>query len=80
MDKPRFFHTPGYGERQLKMFHYSQAVKVGNQIETSGQSNWDDNSQFPEALADQIAQAFRNIERTLATASAGWEHVVAVNS
>jgi hypothetical protein len=27
MNKPEFFHTPGYGERQLKMFHYSQAVK-----------------------------------------------------
>jgi enamine deaminase RidA (YjgF/YER057c/UK114 family) len=80
MSKPEFFVTPGYGERQLGMFHYSQAVKLGNRIETSGQGGWDDDWQFPEALADEIAQAFRNVERTLATAGAGWEHVIAVNS
>jgi enamine deaminase RidA (YjgF/YER057c/UK114 family) len=80
MNKPEFFVTPGYGERQLRMFHYSQAVKVGNRIETSGQGGWDDDWQFSEALADEIAQAFRNVERTLANAGAGWEHVIAVNS
>jgi len=80
MDKPEFFVTPGYGERQLKMFHYSQAVKTGNRVETSGQGRWNDDWQFPEALADEIAQAFRNVERTLARAGAGWEDVIAVNS
>jgi enamine deaminase RidA (YjgF/YER057c/UK114 family) len=80
MNKPEFFVTPGYGERQLRSFHYSQAVKIGNRIETSGQGGWDDEWQFPEALADEITQAFRNVERTLASAGAGWEHVIAVNS
>jgi enamine deaminase RidA (YjgF/YER057c/UK114 family) len=79
MNKPEFFVTPGYGERQLKMFHYSQAVKVGNRFETSGQGGWDDNWHFPEALADEITQAFQNVERTLAGAGADWEHVIAVN-
>jgi len=37
MEKVDFFVTPGYGERQLKMHGYSQAVKIGNRIETSGQ-------------------------------------------
>jgi hypothetical protein len=37
MNKPEFFVTPSYGERQLKLFCYSQAVKVGNPVETSGQ-------------------------------------------
>jgi enamine deaminase RidA (YjgF/YER057c/UK114 family) len=46
----------------------------------SGQGGWDDNLQITESLADEIAQAFRNVERTLATAGAGWEHVVHVNS
>ena len=73
MNKPEFFITPGYGERQLKMFHYSQAVKFGNRIETSGQGGWDDDWHFPEPLADEIVQAFRNVERTLASAGAGWE-------
>ncbi|MGB6013944.1 MAG: Rid family hydrolase [Nodosilinea sp.] len=36
--------------------------------------------QIPEPLADEIAQAFRNIERTLAAAGASWQHVVHVNS
>jgi enamine deaminase RidA (YjgF/YER057c/UK114 family) len=62
------------------MFHYSQAVKVGNRVETSGQGGWDDDWHFPETLADEITQAFRNVERTLATAGASWEHVIAVNS
>jgi len=80
MNQRKFFDTPGYGERQLKLFHYSQAVKVGNRIETSGQGGWDDDWRFPEPLEDEIAQAFRNVERTLASAGAGWEHVIAVNS
>jgi enamine deaminase RidA (YjgF/YER057c/UK114 family) len=45
----------------------------------SGQDGVDDNLQIPESLADEIAQAFRNVERTLAAAGAGWEHVVHVN-
>jgi enamine deaminase RidA (YjgF/YER057c/UK114 family) len=80
MNKPKFFVTPGYGEYMLDNFRYSQAVRIGDRVEISGQGGWDDALQFPEAIADEIAQAFRNIERTLATAGAGWEHVVHVNS
>jgi enamine deaminase RidA (YjgF/YER057c/UK114 family) len=35
---------------------------------------------FPKRSQSEIAQAFRNAERTLASAGAGWEHVIAVNS
>ncbi len=77
---PKFFVTPGYGEYMLNNLHYSQAVKIGDRVEISGQGGWDDNLQIPESLADEIAQAFRNVERTLATAGASWEHVVHVNS
>ena len=80
MNKPEFFVTPGFGERQLRMYRYSQAVKSANRIETSGQGGWDDDWHFPEALADEITQAFRNVGRTLASAGADWEHVIAVNS
>ena len=80
MSKPEFFVTPGYGERQLRTFHYSQAVKTGNRVETSGQGGWNDNWEFPESLTDEIAQAFRNVERTLASAGAAWQHVIQVNS
>ena len=37
-------------------------------------------SRFPEKLQDEIALAFRNVERTLATAGATWRDVVHVNS
>lgn len=80
MDKPEFFLTPGYGERLLQLLHYSQALKIGNRVETSGQGGWDDDLKIPASLQDEIAQAFRNIERTLATAGASWKDVVHVNS
>ena len=80
MSKPEFFVTPGYGERQLRTFHYSQAVKIGNRVETSGQGGWNDNWEFPESLTAEIAQAFRNVERTLASAGAARQHVIQVNS
>ena len=78
--KPEFFHTPGYGERQLKLYHYSQAVKIGNRVETSGQGGWTDDFQFPEKLADEIAQAFLNVGRTLVAAGTNWGNVVSVIS
>jgi len=80
MNKPQFFVTPGYGERLLKAHHYSQAVRIGNRIETSGQGGWNDEWEFPQSLEDEITQAFHNLTRTLETAGAGWEHVIHVNS
>jgi enamine deaminase RidA (YjgF/YER057c/UK114 family) len=80
MEKPQFFITPGYGKRLLETLHYSQALRIGNRVEISGQGGWDDNFEFPETLKTEIAQAFRNVERTLATAGASWKHVVHVNS
>lgn len=80
MSAPEFFATPGYGETQLAKMHYSQAVRIGDRVETSGQGGWDDDWNFPESLADEIVQAFDNVERTLATAGATWRDVVAVNS
>ncbi|GAB1579951.1 RidA family protein [Bordetella petrii] len=80
MDKPEFFLTPGYGQRLRDQLHYSQAVKIGNRVEISGQGGWNDELQIPESLEEEIEQAFRNVERTLAAAGAGWQHVVHVNS
>ncbi|WP_191059786.1 RidA family protein [Geminicoccus harenae] len=80
MAKPEFFITPGYGERLLEQLHYAQAVKIGDRVEISGQGGWNDELEIPESLEEEIAQAFRNVERTLAAAGAGWEHVVHVNS
>lgn len=76
----QFFATPGYGENLRESLHYSQAVRIGNRVEISGQGGVDDDLNFPDALQDEIALAFDNVERTLATAGASWSDVVHVNS
>jgi enamine deaminase RidA (YjgF/YER057c/UK114 family) len=80
MNSASFFVTPGYGDRQRQNFHYSQAVRHGNRVETSGQGGWDDNWCFPESVRDEVIRAFDNVERTLATAGALWQHVISVHS
>jgi enamine deaminase RidA (YjgF/YER057c/UK114 family) len=75
-----FFVTPGYGETLRKGRHYSQAVRIGDRVEISGQGGWDDELNFPESLKDEIERAFENVERTLATAGASWRDVVHLNS
>ena len=42
MKKPEFFVTPGYGEYMLNTLHYSQAVRIDDRVEISGQGGWDD--------------------------------------
>lgn len=80
MSKPEFFITPGYGEKALDLLYYSQAVRVDNRVEISGQGGWNDDFEITQSLVEEIEQAFRNVERTLETAGAGWEHVIHVNS
>lgn len=80
MPQPEFLLTPGYGQRHLDLLHYSQALRIGDRVETSGQGGWDDETRLPESLEDEIVQAFDNVERTLATAGAGWPDVVSMTS
>ena len=80
MTSPSFFVTPGYGSRQRQNWHYSQAVRHGNRVETSGQGGWDDQMRLPDSVRDEVIRAFDNVERTLATAGASWRHVVSVHS
>lgn len=80
MDKPQFFVTPGYGETLNKLLGYSQAVRVGNRVDISGQGGWSDDLQFPDGVVEEIELAFRNVERVLAAAGATWENVIEVTS
>jgi enamine deaminase RidA (YjgF/YER057c/UK114 family) len=78
---PEFFVTPGYGEKLLDALGYSQAVRIGDRVEISGQGGWnDDLTAFPDSLEEEIVQAFDNVERTLAQAGADWGDVVSVHS
>ena len=80
MSKPEVFVTPGYGPRLRDMLHYSQALRIGDRVEISGQGGWNDSLEIPEALEQEIEQAFANVQRTLQTAGASWADVVHVNS
>lgn len=80
MSKPELFVTPGYGPKLYDLLHYSQALKIGDRVEISGQGGWNDDLEIPEAIEAEIEQAFKNVERTLATAGASWKDVVHVNS
>jgi enamine deaminase RidA (YjgF/YER057c/UK114 family) len=80
MTQPSFFATPGYGDTQWRQMHYSQALRTGDRVETSGQGGWDNEFAFPASLRVEITQAFDNLERTLATAGASWSDVVAIES
>ncbi|HZK05112.1 MAG TPA: hypothetical protein VFC82_04600 [Actinomycetaceae bacterium] len=53
MTNVEFFVTPGYGERNRDLFHYSQAVRIADRIELAGQAGWSDAWQFPEAQTER---------------------------
>ncbi|KAM5346251.1 hypothetical protein ACJ41O_009256 [Fusarium nematophilum] len=74
----------GPGEWARDNLGYSQAVRVGDRIECSGQGGWvweNDTINFPETVEEQIDQAFRNVDTALKAAGGkGWEQVFRVNS
>lgn len=77
---PTFHVTPGYGVTARDLLGYSQAVRIGDRVETSGQGGWNDDLVVAEDLEQEIVQAFDNVGRALAEAGATWADVVHVNS
>jgi enamine deaminase RidA (YjgF/YER057c/UK114 family) len=47
------YATPGYGERMLANRRYSQPVRIGDRVETSGQGGWDDDDQLRKRMPDR---------------------------
>lgn len=45
-------------------FRHSQAVKIGDRLELAGQGGWNDAREFPGSIAEEINQAFRNVDRS----------------
>lgn len=80
MDRPAFFPPHDPAEPEDAPYAYSQAVRIGDRVETSGQGGWDAAHAFPAALADEIARAFDNLGRVLGDAGAAWADVVAIES
>jgi enamine deaminase RidA (YjgF/YER057c/UK114 family) len=82
MTSLEFSDPPGFRETMGTTFHYSQAVKVGNRIEISGQGGWTDTTgrTFPDDVAAEVAVAFDNVEHVLNAAGSSWKDVVSLTS
>ncbi|PLB41683.1 YjgF-like protein [Aspergillus candidus] len=81
MSTPQFFNYPGT-EANSESFHYSQAVRVGNTVKTSGQGGWDANGSITPDVETQVAIAFENVEKALQSVDSrlSWQNVYAVRS
>ncbi|KAJ3960976.1 hypothetical protein N0V92_002326 [Colletotrichum tropicale] len=73
----KYFSYSDYGKTLLEEMHYSQAVRVGDNIEISGQGGWDPTTgKVHSDLLDEIDQAFSNVDLTLKDAGGkGWSQV-----
>jgi enamine deaminase RidA (YjgF/YER057c/UK114 family) len=73
---------PGTGARNTEAFHYSQAVKVGSIIQTSGQGGWDTEGNIVADTTAQIAKAMENVLTALQAvdASVTWRNVYSIKS
>ncbi|KAF2728020.1 YjgF-like protein [Polyplosphaeria fusca] len=82
MSHLQYFDYPGFGERVRKETYYSQAVRIDNRIEISGQGGWDPLTEsIPSDPKSQIAQACANVELALQKAGGkGWEQVYKVRA
>lgn len=76
------FHDPPGAEKNSEAFHYSQVVKIGNVLRTSGQGGWDADGNILPDLQAQVDQAFENVITVLRSAhsTATWSNVVSVRS
>ncbi|OQD69002.1 hypothetical protein PENPOL_c002G07552 [Penicillium polonicum] len=77
----QFFNYAGT-EANAESFHYSQAVRIGNTIKTSGQGGWDESGNVHPDVEQQVAIAFENVEKALNSVDSrlSWENVYAVRS
>ncbi|KAF2865446.1 Endoribonuclease L-PSP/chorismate mutase-like protein [Massariosphaeria phaeospora] len=72
-----YFVYEGFGVRTAKEVHSSQAVRVAGRIEISGQGGWNRLTEaIPSSIADEVDQAFANVEHALQQAGgAGFSQV-----
>ncbi|KAI4676475.1 uncharacterized protein J4E88_007393 [Alternaria novae-zelandiae] len=77
MSHLQYFDYPGFGERSKRDLNYSQAVRIDNRIEVSGQGGWDRTTEeYPDDLSKEVDQAFDNVEHAIRQAGGeGWDQV-----
>jgi len=78
--QPQFFTPSGYGDMLRETFHFMQAVRVDDRVETSGQGGWHPDFTFPATVREEIVNAFTNLGRVLELAGASWKDVTHINS
>ncbi|KAI1746907.1 YjgF-like protein [Xylaria castorea] len=78
----KYYNYPGVGEKNREKYGFSQAVRVGDTIQISGQGGWNpDGGDIPRDIEAQIDQAFANVDLALKTAGGkGWAQVFSVRS
>ncbi|KAF5003868.1 hypothetical protein FDECE_9616 [Fusarium decemcellulare] len=82
MSHLRYYTPKGHCQERRVKYNYTQAVRIGDHIETSGQGGWDPETAFlaPD-LKTQIDLAFSNCHLNLQTAGGkGWSQVFRVTS
>ncbi|KAK8118130.1 YjgF-like protein [Apiospora kogelbergensis] len=77
----QYFTYPDFGVVLGDQSYYSQAVRIGDRIECSGQGGWNPTSgEISTDLAAEVERAFANVELALKTAGGqGWSQVYKVN-
>ncbi|KAH8683610.1 endoribonuclease L-PSP [Ilyonectria robusta] len=82
MSHLKYYAYEGVGVENVRKFHYSQAVRIGDRIECAGQGGWNPvNGEFYKEINEQIDQAFKNVELNLKDAGGkGWSQVFRVYS
>jgi enamine deaminase RidA (YjgF/YER057c/UK114 family) len=79
---PASFGNYAGTESKSEAFHYSQVVKVGNVVKTSGQGGWDAEGNVASSPLKQVELALENVDKALKAAdnNLSWKNVYAVRS
>ncbi|KAH6838604.1 endoribonuclease L-PSP [Chaetomium sp. MPI-CAGE-AT-0009] len=82
MSSLKYFDYSPFTRTLSDQSHYSQAVRLGDRIECSGQGGWDpETGAIPADIAAEVEQAFANVDACLRSAGGrgGWAQVYKVN-
>ncbi|KAJ9638981.1 hypothetical protein H2201_005890 [Coniosporium apollinis] len=82
MSSLKFYNEEGAGQQNSDLYHYSQAVVLGDIVKCSGQGGWDPTGKLDaNDVEGQVDLAFQNVNRVLQAAGLrGWEDVYSVRS
>ncbi|KAL1655563.1 hypothetical protein SLS61_002028 [Didymella pomorum] len=80
MSHPQYFDYQGaFAERSKREINYSQAVRIDNRIEVSGQGGWDPfTEEISKSISNEVNQAFNNVEHAVQLAGGKMEQVYRV--